>query len=142
MMTNYRIASIPADGIGPEVICSRAAGAGGTLATRDGGFSLRCNRVRLELRARYKTLGALMPEDGTDQLKAFDAIFFGAVGAPDVPGSHVSLWGFEACRSARVSTNTPMCARPGSCRGSRRNAGTGVGPGDLDWVIVRENSEG
>ena len=136
-MRNYRIASIPADGIGPEVI---AAGlqALDTLATRDGGFSLDVTEFDWSS-ARYKTLGALMPEDGTDQLKAFDAIFFGAVGAPDVP-DHISLWGLRLpiCQGFDQYANV----RPTRILPGIKAPLAGVGPGDLDWVIVRENSEG
>ncbi|MCS5601124.1 MAG: isocitrate/isopropylmalate family dehydrogenase, partial [Paracoccus sp.] len=69
-MKTYRIASIPADGIGPEVI---AAGlqALETLARRDGGFDLDVTEFDWSS-ARYKETGALMPEDGPGQLKAFD----------------------------------------------------------------------
>ncbi|MFV0301342.1 MAG: isocitrate/isopropylmalate family dehydrogenase, partial [Paracoccus sp. (in: a-proteobacteria)] len=91
-MKTYKIASIPADGIGPEVI---AAGlqALDALARRDGSFQVDVTEFDWSS-DRYKKTGALMPEDGPEQLKAFDAIFFGAVGAPDVP-DHVTLWGLR-----------------------------------------------
>ena len=91
-MKTYKIASIPADGIGPEVI---AAGlqALEALSRRDGGFALEVTEFDWSSE-RYKRTGALMPEDGRDQLMAFDAIFFGAVGAPDVP-DHITLWGLR-----------------------------------------------
>ena len=80
-----------------------------------------------------------MPEDGTDQLKPFDAIYFGAVGAPDVP-DHITLWGLRLpiCQGFDQYANVrPTKIMPGI------NAPLAdVGPGDLDWVIVRENSEG
>ncbi|HSM43139.1 MAG TPA: tartrate dehydrogenase [Afifellaceae bacterium] len=136
-MKAYKIASIPADGIGPEVI-----GAGlqalEVLAKRDGGFTLDVTEFDWGSE-RYKRTGALMPEDGTEQLKDFDAIFFGAVGAPDVP-DHITLWGlrlpicqgFDQYANVRPTRILPGIASPLA----------GVGPGDLDWVIVRENSEG
>lgn len=108
------------------------------LAARDGGFSL-------EVRAfdwgseRYKREGALMPGDGIEQLRAFDAIFFGAVGAPGVP-DHISLWGLRLpiCQGFdRYANLRPIGILPGI-----EVPLAGVGPGDLDWVIVRENSEG
>lgn len=91
-MKTYRIAAIPADGIGPEVI---AAGlqALEALQRRDGGFRLDVTRFDWGS-DYYKKTGAMMPEDGTERLKAFDAIFFGAVGAPDVP-DHLTLWGLR-----------------------------------------------
>ncbi len=136
-MKTYKIASIPADGIGPEVI---AAGlqALEVLAQRDGGFALDVTGFDWGS-ARYKREGALMPEDGTQQLKAFDAIFFGAVGAPDVP-DHVTLWGLRLpiCQGFDQYANV----RPTRILPGIQAPLAGVGPGDLDWVIVRENSEG
>ncbi len=91
-MKHYKIAAIPADGIGPEVI---AAGlqALEALARRDGGFRLEVEQFDWGS-DYYRKHGAMMPEDGTERLKPFDAIFFGAVGAPDVP-DHVTLWGLR-----------------------------------------------
>ncbi len=81
----------------------------------------------------------MMPADGLAELKKFDAIYFGAVGAPDVP-DHITLWGlrlpicqgFDQYANVRPTKILPGIASP------LRN----VGVGDLDWVIVRENSEG
>jgi tartrate dehydrogenase/decarboxylase/D-malate dehydrogenase len=133
----YRIASIPADGIGPEVI---AAGlqALEALARRDGGFALDVTEFDWGTE-RYKRTGALMPEDGRDQIREFDAIFFGAVGAPDVP-DHVTLWGLRLpiCQGFDQYANV----RPTKILPGITSPLAGVGPGDLDWVIVRENSEG
>ncbi|MFG6501429.1 MULTISPECIES: tartrate dehydrogenase [unclassified Sulfitobacter] len=133
----YRIASIPADGIGPEVI---AAGlqALETLARRDGGFKLDVTEFDWGS-DRYKKTGALMPENGRDQLKDFDAIFFGAVGAPEVP-DHVTLWGLRLpiCQGFDQYANV----RPTKILPGISSPLAGVGPDDLDWVIVRENSEG
>ncbi len=136
-MKTYKIASIPADGIGPEVI---AAGhqALEAVARRDGGFDFKVTEFDWSSE-RYKRTGALMPEDGTEQLKGFDAIFFGAVGAPDVP-DHLTLWGLRLpiCQGFDQYANVrPTRILPGISAPLE-----GVGPGDLDWVIVRENSEG
>ena len=82
---------------------------------------------------RYKKEGAYIPEGGLEQLKKFDAIFFGAVGAPDVP-DHISLWGLRLpiCQGSRPVRE---CGRLGSCPGiARPDKGR-----DTDWVIVREN---
>ncbi len=136
-MRTYRIASIPADGIGPEVV-SAALEALDALATRDGGFHL--DVTHLDWGSdRYKRVGALMPADGLDQLRPMDAILFGAVGAPDVP-DHVTLWGLRLpiCQGFDQYANVrPTRILPGVTSPLRD-----VGVGDLDWLIVRENSEG
>ena len=91
-MREYKIAAIPGDGIGAEVI---AAGLQvlGVLSQRDGGFKLKVEEFPWSS-AYYKKHGYYIPDGGLDHLKTFDAIFFGAVGAPDVP-DHVSLWGLR-----------------------------------------------
>ena len=136
-MKTYKIAAIPADGIGPEVI---AAGlqALEALAKRDGNFQLDVTEFDWGS-DRYKRTGALMPDDGKEQLAPFDAIFFGAVGAPDVP-DHVTLWGLRLpiCQGFDQYANV----RPTKILPGIQSPLAGVGPGDLDWVIVRENSEG
>jgi len=136
-MREYSIAAIPADGIGPEVI---AAGlqALETLEQRAGDFKLRVKHFDWGS-DYYKKTGRMMPEDGPEQLKSFDAIFFGAVGAPDVP-DHITLWGLRLpiCQGFDQYANV----RPTRILPGISSPLAGVGPGDLDWVIVRENSEG
>ena len=133
----FNIATIPADGIGPEVIEAGVAVLE-ALATRDGGFSF--NFTNYDWGSDYyKTHGRMMPEDGLDWLKGQDAIFFGAVGAPDVP-DHITLWGLRLpiCQGFDQYANVrPTRILPGISAPLRDR-----GPGDLDWVIVRENSEG
>ena len=136
-MKHYNIAAIPADGIGPEVI---AAGlqALEALARRDGSFQIDVTSFDWGSEY-YRKHGVMMPADGTDQLKPFDAIFFGAVGAPDVP-DHITLWGLRLpiCQGFDQYANV----RPTKILPGISSPLAGVGPGDLDWVIVRENSEG
>src|SRR5690349_23180079 len=86
---SYRIAAIPGDGIGIEVI---AAGLKvlELLAARDAGFRLEVEHFPWGS-DYYKKNGYYIPQGGLEKLATFDAIFFGAVGAPDVP-DHVSLW--------------------------------------------------
>lgn len=136
-MREYKIAAIPADGIGPEVI---AAGLQvlEALEQRSGDF-----KIHTEIfdwgSDYYKKHGVMMPADGLDKLKKLDAIFFGAVGAPDVP-DHITLWGLRLpiCQGFDQYANVrPTKILPGITPPLRN-----CGPGDLDWVIVRENSEG
>ena len=136
-MKTYTIAAIPADGIGPEVI-SAGLSVLDALAARDGGFRLDVTQFDWGS-DHYRAHGRMMPEDGPDRLKAFDAIYFGAVGAPDVP-DHVTLWGLRLpiCQGFDQYANV----RPTRILPGIRAPLAGVGPGDLDWVIVRENSEG
>jgi tartrate dehydrogenase/decarboxylase/D-malate dehydrogenase len=136
-MKTYRIAAIPGDGIGIEVV-EAGLKVLAALAERDGHFALDVERFDWGSE-RYKRSGALMPEDGADQLRAFDAIFFGAVGAPDVP-DHLTLWGLRLaiCQPLDQFANV----RPTRILPGIKSPLRGIGEGDLDWVIVRENSEG
>ncbi|MCB9945051.1 MAG: tartrate dehydrogenase [Geminicoccaceae bacterium] len=136
-MRTYNIASIPGDGIGREVIDS-GIDVLDVLASRDGGF-------RFEFEAfdwgtdHYRRTGLMMPADGLDRIRDKDAIYFGSVGAPDVP-DHVTLWGLRLaiCQGFDQYANV----RPTRILPGIRSPLRDVGPGDLDWVIVRENSEG
>jgi len=134
---SHRIAAIPADGIGPEVI-----GAGlevlRALERLDPGFHLDVTHFPWGS-DYYRAHGVMMPEDGLDALRGFDAIYFGAVGDKNVP-DHVTLWGLRLaiCQGFDQFANVrPTRILPGLTSPLRDCA-----PGDLDWVIVRENSEG
>jgi tartrate dehydrogenase/decarboxylase / D-malate dehydrogenase len=134
---NYRIAAIPGDGIGKEVV---AAGIEvlQALAARDGSFALAFENFDWGS-DYYRKHKVMMPEDGLKQLESFDAIYFGAVGAPDVP-DHVTLWGLRLaiCQPFDQYANVrPTRILPGITSPLRN-----VEAKDLDWVIVRENSEG
>lgn len=133
----YKIAAIPADGIGPEVIDAgvRVLQA---LAKRTGDIAFNVETFDWGS-DYYKRTGIMMPEDGLETLKAFDAIYFGAVGAEDVP-DHITLWGLrlKICQGFDQYANVrPTRILPGVTSPLRD-----VKVGDLDWVIVRENSEG
>ena len=91
-MREYRIAAIPGDGIGMEVIVAGLQVLE-VLAARSRDFKLNVEHFPWSSEY-YKKHGYYIPEGGLDQLKKCDAIFFGAVGAPDVP-DHVSLWGLR-----------------------------------------------
>lgn len=136
-MRSYKIAAIPGDGIGAEVI---AAGIEvlETCARRDGGFALAFQQFDWGS-DYYKRHGRMMPQDGLAQIRGHDAILFGAVGAPDVP-DHVTLWGLRLaiCQGFDQYANVrPTRILPGITSPLRA-----VSSPELDWVIVRENSEG
>jgi tartrate dehydrogenase/decarboxylase/D-malate dehydrogenase len=136
-MRSYRIAAIPGDGIGTEVI---AAGVEAleACATRDGGFSIAFDHFDWGTE-RYKRTGTFMPADGLDQIRRHDAILFGSAGAPDVP-DHITLWGLRLaiCQPFDQYANVrPTRILPGITSPLRAVTGR-----ELDWVIVRENSEG
>ncbi len=133
-MKTYRIASIPGDGIGNEVIPAGVEVLN-ALASMEK-FSLETVSFDWSSK-RYKETGAYIPAGGLEKLKAFDAIFFGAVGAPDVP-DHLSLWGLRLpiCQGFDQYANVrPSRLLPG-IEGPVKNAK------EIDWVIVRENTEG
>jgi tartrate dehydrogenase/decarboxylase/D-malate dehydrogenase len=131
------IATIPGDGIGPEVIR-----AGVQVLTV---LQQKCPKLQLTFTefdwgsAYWKREGAYMPVDGLATLRKFDAIYFGAVGAPDVP-DHVSLWGLRLaiCQGLDQYANV----RPARILRGLKSPLRRCEPADLDWVIVRENSEG
>jgi tartrate dehydrogenase/decarboxylase/D-malate dehydrogenase len=136
-MRTHKIAAIPADGIGPEVIDAGIAVLE-ALAERMGDLKLEFQTFDWGTEY-YRQNGIMMPADGLEQLKPFDAIFFGAVGAPDVP-DHITLWGLRLniCQNFDQYANVrPTKILPGITSPLRN-----VKVGDLDWVIVRENSEG
>jgi tartrate dehydrogenase/decarboxylase/D-malate dehydrogenase len=136
-MRVHKIAAIGGDGIGPEVI-NAGLEALAVCAERDGGFSL--DVAHFDWGSDYyRKHGVMMPDGGADQLRAFDAIYFGAVGAPDVP-DHITLWGLRLaiCQPLDQYANVrPTRILPGITSPLRNVSGP-----ELDWMIVRENSEG
>jgi len=136
-MKRYNIAAIGGDGIGPEVI-EAGLQVLEVLARRDGGFELKVERFPWGS-DYYKQHGRMMPADGLDTLKRFDAIYFGAVGAPDLPDD-ITLWGLRLaiCQGFDQYANVrPTRVLPGIDPPLKLRR-----PTDLDWVIIRENSEG
>jgi tartrate dehydrogenase/decarboxylase / D-malate dehydrogenase len=136
-MRTHRIAAMGGDGIGPEVV---AAGVEAlkACAERDGQFKLDFQDFDWGS-DYYKKHGVMMPADGADQLRKFDAILFGSVGAPDIP-DHITLWGLRLaiCQPLDQYANVrPTRILPGITSPLRHVSGP-----ELDWVIVRENSEG
>jgi tartrate dehydrogenase/decarboxylase / D-malate dehydrogenase len=136
-MNEYKIAAIPGDGIGKEVV---AAGVQvlEALARRDGAFKLQVQEFPWGS-DYYKQHGRMMAADGLDTLKGFDAIYFGAVGAPDLPDD-ITLWGLRLaiCQGFDQYANVrPTRVLPGIEPPLKLKQ-----PTDIDWVIIRENSEG
>lgn len=89
--------------------------------------------------ARYKAQGAYTPEGWLEHLRAFDAIFFGAVGDPQVP-DHISLW--DLILPMRQVFQQYVNVRPSRILPGIPARIVGSSVGDLNWVIVRENTEG
>ncbi|KAK1970224.1 tartrate dehydrogenase [Colletotrichum sublineola] len=133
----YSIASMGADGIGPEVI-EAGVEVLKVLADTLGTFELKFADYDWSSET-YKKTGKYIPDGGLEQLKKHDAILFGAVGAPDVP-DHISLWGLRLaiCQSFQQYANV----RPTRVLRGTQSPLRNCAEGDLDWVIIRENSEG
>lgn len=134
-MRRYKIAAIPADGIGTEVI-EAGLEVLNTLAARDGGFALEVEHFPWSS-DYYLQHGHYIPKGGLERLKQFDAIFFGAVGSQEVP-DHISLWGLRlpiAQGFDQYANVRPARVLPG-VKSPLHNGK------DIDWVIIRENSEG
>ena len=136
-MKTYRIAAIPGDGIGKEVIpagqrvMSELAAASDTFRFEFETFGWGGDWFRAH--------GTMMPADGLDAIRGMDAILFGSAGDPLIP-DHVTLWGLrlKICQGFDQYANVrPTRILPGIDAPLKR-----CGPKDLDWVIVRENSEG
>jgi tartrate dehydrogenase/decarboxylase/D-malate dehydrogenase len=136
-MKTYAIAAIPGDGIGTEVV---AAGIEvlDALARRDGSFGFRFDHFDWG-GEYYKKHGRMMPEDGRERIRHHDAILFGSAGHPEI-ADHITLWGLRLaiCQPFDQYANVrPTRILPGITSPLRN-----VTDKELDWVIVRENSEG
>jgi len=136
-MKTYRIATIPGDGIGKEVIPAGQQVLQ-TLADRLGTFAMAFENFGWG-GDWYRAHGQMMPADGLEALRGQDAILFGSAGDPQIP-DHITLWGLrlKICQGFDQYANVrPTRILPGIDAPLKR-----CKPEDLDWVIVRENSEG
>jgi tartrate dehydrogenase/decarboxylase/D-malate dehydrogenase len=138
MTTTYRIAVIPGDGIGNEVVPEGlrvlerlAEASSGRIAFEFETFPWGCEY--------YLKTGRMMDEDSLTRLEAFDAIYFGAVGWPGVP-DHVSLWGLRL--AICQGFDQYACIRPVQLLPGIESPLRNVTEATMDWVVVRENSEG
>ncbi|TAG28525.1 MAG: tartrate dehydrogenase [Burkholderiales bacterium] len=136
-MKTYKIATIPGDGIGKEVVPAgqevmRA------LAASSKSFAFEFENFGWG-GDYYRAHGLMMPADGLDALRGRDAILFGSAGDPHIP-DHITLWGLrlKICQGFDQYANVrPTRILPGIDAPLKR-----CKMEDLDWVIVRENSEG
>ena len=136
-MQSYRLAAIGGDGVGPEVV-DAGLDVLDALAQVDGAFALDVTRFDWGSDL-YRREGRMMPADGVETLRGFDAIYFGAVGDPEIP-DHVTLWQLRLaiCQGLDQYANVrPTRLMPGMTGPLRPELGQ-----QIDWVIVRENSEG
>ncbi|HKM64010.1 MAG TPA: tartrate dehydrogenase [Acidisphaera sp.] len=136
MARRYRIAALPGDGIGKETVPQglRVLHA----AAKRFGFSLDVTDYDWSCET-YKRTGRMMPEDGLEQLRRHDAIFLGAVGFPGVP-DHISLWGLLI--PIRRGFDQYVNLRPCRLMPGTRTPLANRGPADIDFYVVRENTEG
>ena len=136
-MKTYKIASIPGDGIGKEVIPE------GEKVLH--ALSKRFPQMQFEFERfdwggdYYRKTGKMMPEDGLNFLRNKDAILFGSAGDPDIP-DHITLWGLrlKICQGFDQYANVRPTRILRGIQTPLRNCSTD----QLNWVIVRENSEG
>jgi tartrate dehydrogenase/decarboxylase / D-malate dehydrogenase len=134
-MRTYKIAAIGGDGIGPEVV-NAGLEVMETIATSDGGFRFEVEHFPWSS-DYYQKHGTYIPKGGLERLKEFSAILFGAVGSQQVP-DHVSLWGLRLpiCQGFDQYANVRPTRMLAGVKSPLANAK------DIDWVVVRENSEG
>ena len=136
-MRTYKIACIPGDGIGKEVVPAGQTVLE-TLAAGQSEFGFEFSSFDWG-GDYYRKHGVMMPADGLDALRGMDAILFGSAGDPHIP-DHITLWGLrlKICQGFDQYANVrPTRILPGIDGPLKRCA-----PKDLDWVIVRENTEG
>lgn len=138
MTETYRIAVIPGDGIGKEVVPEGVRVL--QAAAERFGFALELTEFDFASADYYVEHGQMLPDDWFAQLKDFDAIFFGAVGWPDVVPDHISLWG--SLLQFRREFDQYVNLRPVKLMPGVPSPLAGREPGDVDFYVVRENTEG
>lgn len=132
----YEIATIPGDGIGPEVIDATLPLFETAAANHDADIKF----VTYDWGSDYYLEnGQMMPDDGIDKIRGSDSILLGAVGHPDVP-DHVTLHGLLL--PIRKQFNQQVCKRPSILFDGVESPLAGYSGGDIDFVLFRENTEG
>lgn len=135
-MTSYSIAVIQGDGIGPEVVTESIK----VLHAVGERFNITFNLSEFDWGSNYYSKYArMMPVDGLETLQFFDAIYFGAVGHPDIP-DHVTLHGLLL--PIRRSFDQYVCLRPNVLYNGVQSPLRDKAAGSIDLVVVRENTEG
>ena len=135
-MSKYKIAVIAGDGIGKEVVPEGIR----VLEAAGGKFDIQFQWDELPWSCEYYLKhGRMMPEDGLDRIRQHDAIFLGAVGFPGVP-DHISLWGLLI--NIRRGFHQYANIRPVRLMPGIQSPLRGREPGDIDFIVVRENTEG
>jgi tartrate dehydrogenase/decarboxylase / D-malate dehydrogenase len=138
MTTTHRIAVIPGDGIGKEVVPEGMRVLEAAAAAFD--FALDCEQFDYASADYYTKTGAMLPDGWFDELSRFDAIFFGAVGWPEVVPDHISLWG--SLLQFRRHFDQYVNLRPVKLMPGVTSPLAGRQPGEVDFYVVRENTEG
>ncbi|MGN7385489.1 tartrate dehydrogenase [Sporosarcina sp. SAFN-015] len=136
-MKNYNIALIPGDGIGPEVV-AEGVKVLKMIEEMDSRLSFSFNEFNWGCE-NYIETGKMMPDDGIEQLKGYDAIYLGAVGYPGVP-DHISLR--ELLIKIRRSFDQYVNLRPVTLLNNSLTPLKGKSEKDIDFLVIRENSEG
>jgi tartrate dehydrogenase/decarboxylase / D-malate dehydrogenase len=138
MTATHRIAVIPGDGIGKEVVPEGLR----VLESAASAFDFKLDYEQFEYASAdyYVKTGAMLPDGWFEELMRFDAIFFGAVGWPDVMPDHVSLWG--SLLQFRRHFDQYVSLRPVRLLAGVTSPLAGRRSGDVDFVVVRENTEG
>jgi tartrate dehydrogenase/decarboxylase/D-malate dehydrogenase len=136
-MADYKVAVIPGDGVGLEVI-DEGRKALEAVSAVIGNLSFQFTEFPWGSEY-YRETGSLMPEDGIETLKGFDTILFGAVGDPDIP-DHITLHGLLL--PMRRSFDQGVCIRPAYLYPGVVSPLSGKNAGEVDMVIFRENTEG
>jgi tartrate dehydrogenase/decarboxylase/D-malate dehydrogenase len=134
---SYRVALYPGDGIGPDVT-GEAVRVLRAVEQLDGGFSLDLETLPWGM-SYWRETGCVVPDDFLEQLRRFDAILLGAVGWPAVLPDHVTLAPLVQIRQA---FDQYACVRPSRLYPGVKSVLADVKPGDVDLVVIRENSEG
>ena len=137
-MTTYRIAVIAGDGIGKEVVPEGLRVL--DEAARRFGINLHYDHFDFASCEWYARHGEMMPADWKDQIGTHDAIYYGAVGWPDTVPDHISLWG--SLLLFRREFDQYINLRPVRLMPGVPSPLAGRQPGDIDFYVVRENTEG